>query len=101
MDPKYLLDRKESIERQWELFEKVWIERGPYSEVSGERIWGDCKTIYCHHIVPKSICEEGKYDPENIIILTWAEHECVENNPVKYPEINKRREVLNKKYGII
>ena len=85
---------KEDTERMWNLFLEIWEERGPYSEVSGERIFGEPLSIYFHHILPKSKFPEQAYNKENIILLSWIEHDNVEVDPYRYEEINKRREKL-------
>lgn len=51
-----------------------------------------------HHIIPKSKYPIGKYDEENIIILTFEEHGKVEQDMYFYEEVNKRREQLKEKY---
>jgi len=38
-------------------------------------------------------------DEDNIILLTLDEHTKVENDPVFFEEVNKRREQLKIKYG--
>ena len=40
------------------------------------------------------------YDEENIILLTLEEHDNVERDMYKYPEVNRKRELLKTKYGI-
>ena len=63
---------------------------------------GTCKTCgkkcdkeYCfHHILPKSKYPEASLDEENIILLTWEEHDQVEMDMYRYEDINNRREQL-------
>lgn len=83
-----------------ELYKSIWKERKQTSEVSGKKIYGEPKTIYFHHILPKSKYPQAKYDPENIILITGDEHATVEMNKYKYEEINKRREKLKIKYNV-
>jgi|SRR5690606_15747260 len=90
---KKVVDKKE-IEKQNKLFLEIWKERPHKSEVSGEKIYGECKTIYMHHILPKSKYPKFKFYKKNIIILTGDEHASVEMNMYKYPEINERRNKL-------
>lgn len=92
MAPK--IDKKE----MFNFFLKIWKKRKHYSEVSGEFLGREPLSIYFHHILPKSRYPEFCFLEENIILLTWNEHSQVEMNPNFYPEINKRREELMKKY---
>lgn len=82
-------------------FQEIWNERPHKSEVSGTYLGKEPLSIYFHHILPKSKLPEGELDPENIIILTGEEHENVENDMYRYEEINKRREILLRKYNLI
>lgn len=83
-----------------EMFEKVWMKRGPYSEVSGKYLGSECKTIYMHHLVAKSIHPELRYTEDNIMILSWEEHTAVENG---YPpeKVVERTKEVKAKYGIV
>lgn len=96
--------KKESFPLLRELFLAIWKERPHVSEVSGTPIYGEPLSLYFHHIVPKQskrykgVCI---YDKENIIILTWEEHQKVESDPTCYQEINERREKLLSKYELI
>jgi hypothetical protein len=83
------------------MFIFLWKNRGPYSEVSREKIYGEPSSAYFHHILPKSKYPQGDLDPENIIIMTMDEHANVESNMYKYDEVNRRREALLKKYDLI
>lgn len=95
---------RREIQKQNDFFLEIWEERKingkNYSEVSGKRIYGQCRTIYMHHILPKSKYPHLKYKKDNIIILTFEEHQRVEQDMYYYDEINKRREQLKTKYNI-
>ena len=92
-------EQKEGREKMQNFFLEIWNSRPHYSEVSNKWLGNECKSLFLHHIIPKSICEEGKYDPENIILLTGDEHAQVEWDIYYFEEINKRREQLKIKYG--
>lgn len=83
----------------WDVFNKIWAERPHYSEISWVWLGREISSLYFHHILPKSKYKEAMFDEENIILMTWNEHENVERNPTRYEEINKRREKLREKYG--
>lgn len=91
--------KKEDSEKMWELFKSIWQKRPHYSELSWIPLGREISSVYFHHILPKSKYEEAKFDEENIILLTTDEHGNVENDPLRYNEINKRREKLKEKYG--
>lgn len=91
---------KEDKEKMWSVFMEIWSERPHRSEVSTVSLGYECKSVYMHHIWPKSRYPELKYVKENIIQLTAEEHQIVENDPLRYPEVNKRREELKQKYNL-
>lgn len=91
--------QKEDQEKMLKVFQEIWNERPHYSELSWESLGYELSSLYFHHILPKRNYEDAKFDKDNIILLTWDEHENVERNPVRYDEINKRREKLKEKYG--
>jgi len=105
--PEQIEQNKKNIERRNELFLSIWENRPRkyksihQSEVSGEKIHGECRSTYMHHILPKNRYPQAEFDEENIIILTQDEHSKVENDMYKYEEINRRREKLKKKYNIL
>jgi len=83
-----------------DFFLKIWKDRPHKSEISGSYLGSEALSTYFHHILPKSKYPEASLDEENIILLKWEEHDQVERDPIRYEEINKRREQLNKKYEI-
>lgn len=83
-----------------EFFLSIWKERPHKSEISGEPLGNESLSIYFHHILPKKKYPELAYEPSNIILLSWEEHDNVELNPFKYEEVNKKREQLKIKFNI-
>lgn len=79
-------------------FLQVWTKRKHYSEVSGDYLGKEPLTIYFHHILPKEKFPQAKFDEDNIILLTFDEHNNVENDMYKYEEVNNRRKHLKIKY---
>jgi hypothetical protein len=86
--------------RMMDLFLEIWNERPHKSEVSGEKLGKEPLTIFFHHIFPKKKFPERAFDKENIILLTWEEHDNVEINIYKYDKINYIREKLKQKYDM-
>jgi hypothetical protein len=81
-------------------FLEIWKKKPHKSEISGNYLGSEALSAYFHHILPKSKYPEASLDEENIILLTWEEHDQVEMDPTRYEEVNKRRELLKKKYEI-
>jgi hypothetical protein len=79
-------------------FLQIWNKRKHCSEVSGAYLGSEPRTIFFHHILPKEKYFEAAYDEDNIILLTFDEHNNVESDIYKYEEVNKRRESLKLKY---
>jgi uncharacterized protein YvpB len=93
--------RREDTDEMRKFFLEVWKKRQHYSEVSGEWLGKEPLSIYFHHILPKNKYPEAKFDEENIILLTFDEHQNVESNKFRYEEINIRRERLQEKYKVL
>ena len=81
-------------------FLEIWKKKPHKSEISGTYLGSEALSTFFHHILPKSKYPEASLDEENIILLTWEEHDQVEIDPTRYEEVNKRREQLKKKYEI-
>jgi hypothetical protein len=83
-----------------EFFLQIWKKKPHKSEVSGESLGSEALSIFFHHVLPKEKYSQARFDEENIILLTWEEHDQVERDITRYEEVNKRREQLKKKYDI-
>jgi hypothetical protein len=98
------LDKSEEVIRQTvemrEFFLQIWKKRLHLSEVSGLPLIGEPLSVYFHHILPKSKYPQACLDEENIILLTWEEHDQVEMDMYRYEDINNRREQLKQKYNV-
>lgn len=88
------------ISEMQEFFLQIWRKKLHYSEVSMDYLGKEPLSVFFHHILPKSKYPESGLDEENIILLTMEEHDQVEMDPTRYEEVNKRRELLKKKYEI-
>lgn len=91
---------RQTVEMQ-EFFLHIWKKRLHKSEISGTSLGSEALSTYFHHILPKSKYPEACLDEENIILLTWEEHDQVEMDMYRYEDINNRREQLKQKYEII
>jgi hypothetical protein len=94
------LDKNENISQMRDFFTSLWKKLPHYSQVSGKYLGSEPLTVYFHHILPKEKYPEAMFDEENIVLLTLEEHDNVEKDMHKYPEVNRRRELLKIKYGI-
>lgn len=93
-----LEEKKKLGEMMRSVFMDIWKERKHNSEVSGRWLGKEPLSIFFHHILPKGKYPQATLDPENIILLTFEEHQKVENDPGCFEEVNKRREQLKLKY---
>lgn len=96
--PVKKLDKPRNISDMNAFFLQIWTKRKHYSEVSGDYLGKEPLTIYFHHILPKEKFPQAKFDEDNIILLTFDEHNNVENDMYKYEEVNNRRNHLKIKY---
>lgn len=92
-------EKTENTKKLHEWFQELWKNEPHYSEISKKWLGNENSTCFWHHILPKSLFKEAEFDRENIIRLTFEEHQEVEQNPFKFEEVNKRREKLKEKYG--
>jgi hypothetical protein len=97
---KEIVGKIEEGNPMWEFFLSIWGKRDHKSEVSGEWLGNEALSIFFHHILEKEKYPDIKYEEDNIILLTWEEHDNVGMNMYKYEEINKRRELLKIKYNL-
>lgn len=91
-------EKIQQISEMQQFFNKIWQKKLHYSEVSMDYLGKEPLTVFFHHILSKEKFPEARLDEENIVLLTLDEHTNVENNMYKYPEINRRRELLKQKY---
>lgn len=92
--------KEKTLEMQ-NFFLDIWNKRPHKSEISGKYLGKEALSTYFHHILPKSKYPEACLDEENIILLTFPEHEEVEMNMYRFEEVNKRREQLKIKYNLL
>ena len=66
-----------------EFFWEIWNERPHVSEVSGMRLGPEPLAHYFSHVLPKSTYPKGKFDKDNILLMTFTEHTLWEHNKSK------------------
>ena len=82
-------------------FLSLWMRRPHYSELPDHTYLGrEPLSVFFHHILSKNKYPQAMYDEDNIILLTLLQHSSVESDMYKYPEINRRRELLKTKYQL-
>lgn len=87
------------ISEMQQFFLRIWNKRPHHSQVSMDYLGKEPLSVFFHHILSKEKYPQAEHDEENIILLTLEEHDNVEKDMYKYPEVNRRRELLKKKYG--
>lgn len=93
-------ERINNILKQQQLFLGIWKKRKHRSEISDAHLGEEPRTIFFHHILPKEKYPQAQFDEENIILLTWEEHNQVEMDMYRYQKINELREQLLIKYNL-
>ena len=92
------IDKRIQTHKMFEFFVDIWRKRPHYSEISNKYLGKEPLSIYFHHILPKNKYPEACLDEENIILLSFEEHQMVETDIYKYKKINIKREKLLEKY---
>lgn len=90
----------ENTKKMKEFFWSIWEKRPHKSELNGEILFSPPSSAYFHHIIPKENCEQGKFDEENIIILSIDQHTNCHSDMYRYEIINEKRELLLTKYNL-
>lgn len=98
-------ENKENTEKMWELFEQVWkeVERGyrRHCESCGAQIWGEIRSLYFHHLLPKGVerYEHLKLEKENIMFLCSTCHTKTESGYAPW-NVQQRTEEAHKRFGV-
>ena len=83
-------------------FRQIWLEREPYSEVSGEWLGDTFNPVFFSHVISKGAFPKARYWKENIVLKTFKEHSFYENGDPKSEEYKtKFKEVLRLKEKLI
>ena len=103
--PKKGLSYKKKPTGEKEIFEKIWEERGPYSEISNEHL-GEFCIAYFAHILPKGQNKYPKFklEPLNICIMSFDQHHLWDNDRSKCagPEwrwLHEEEDILKERYA--
>ncbi len=91
-------DKKKVHAMMLSVFMDIWLERPHKSEVSGRWLGQEAQSTFFHHILPKSKYPKTIFEKDNIILLTFDEHQKVEQDPTFFEEVNRRRLKLKEKY---
>jgi hypothetical protein len=65
---------------QRELFIRIWMTRPRRSQVSDVKLGPDMCAWMFSHVLPKSTYPAGKVDEENIVLMTFDEHQKWEHH---------------------
>jgi len=98
--PEEIQQNKEDTMRMWALFEEHWQKKPHRCEQCGEGIWGENKSLYHHHLLPKGLdrYEHLKYEYSNLMMLCWQCHSNVDSNPGD--KVIERTEQAHKQFGV-
>ena len=92
---------EESLNKMRDFFLSIWSKRQHYSEVSGVSLGREPLSTYFHHIYLKEQHPNMAFDEANVILLTLDEHTNCHSDMYRYPEINRRRQLLAVKYNLV
>lgn len=97
------MKKKFDKERLHRFYQELWNERQVggrnYSEISGKYLGKEPLSIYFHHILSKSKYPDLIFLGDNIILVTFEEHQEIENGK-EFEEVKKREEILKNIYGL-
>ncbi len=95
---KKKFDKKALHELYLYIWEKRKVNGRNYSEVSSKYLGKEPLSTYFHHILPKNRYPELIFEEQNIILLTFEEHQEVENGKF-FKVIVDKEDVLKRIYG--
>ena len=82
---------------QKSLFDHIWETRPHVSEISGKPLVSKNHMMYhwqFAHILPKGAYPKYRLNPENIMLMTWEEHQSQES----FEAFQQRKQELKEKY---
>lgn len=86
-----------NFKNQSELFEYIWETRPHVSEISGKPLVPKGHMMWhwqLAHVLPKGAYPKYRLNPDNIMLMTWEEHQAQES----YEEFQTRKQELKEKY---
>jgi hypothetical protein len=91
-------ERLNQSEKDWEFYLSIWTEREHVCFESGQHLGSEPLTVFCHHVLPKSIkrFKKYRYSPWNIVLLTWANHTQAETLVKFVPKVKAYYDYLIK-----
>jgi len=91
---------EEKTNEMREFFLQLWKKLPHYSMFSGKYLGSEPLTVFFHHILPKEKYPQAMFDEENIVFLTFEEHDQVEMDIYRFEEVNLKRNYLKLKYNL-
>ncbi len=85
---------------EMDIFEEIWAERKHVSEIDGTPLLPKGHRMWhwqFSHLLPKSIYGKARLDKDNIVLMTWAQHQLWEFHPHKLREKEQWRWVFEKR----
>lgn len=89
-----------------QFYASIWGSRKHYSEVSGTWLGPEPKTFMFAHLIPKRQYPEWKFNPDNIVLLSYEEHNILDSWREeriralggKWPELLDRQARMKEEY---
>jgi hypothetical protein len=84
-----LQQRQGEDKSELDIFNEIWEERPHKSEVDGTLLFPKGHKLWhwqFSHLLPKGAYPSSKFDKDNIVLMTWAQHQLWEFHPHKLRE---------------
>lgn len=94
------MENQIAIDRMWALFEEVFNERGPYSQIDGTYLGKELRSWMVDHLLEKSQYPHLKYEKDNLFLVTFEQHQK-KTNGFPYPIHAEAIEKAKQRFGII
>jgi hypothetical protein len=82
-----------------DFYMKIWTSREHKSEISHEFLGREPLSIYFHHILPKKDFPLFRHNPDNILLVTFDEHNIIERGVKKYEILSTKYSKLLREYA--
>lgn len=99
--PEQIQQRKEDYKKMWALFNEHWNTKPRRCESCGTILYGENKSLYHHHLLPKGLdrYKHLKYEIDNLMMLCTKCHTAHENG-ISSIAIQDKTEWARKRFGI-
>jgi hypothetical protein len=83
-------------------YRTIWRDRKHVSEVGGDKLGDEMDVWFMSHIIPKKLYPHYRHNPENILLMTKAEHFIWDHgipDGAKWEKVKALRDRLKEEYN--